>query len=585
MIQELIDRVYGTSNIMQQIVEDLTSDIDDATTSDSDDLDRLKDLASEAPVVRLVNHLIAEAARRQASDIHIEPYPASLAVRLRIDGILIDIPPPPVRLASAVVSRIKILARLNIAERRLPQDGRIRHIAGSQALDLRVSTLPTVHGESVVIRLLPVNAGIRDLAAIGLPTPLQSVLHHLADAPHGLILVTGPTGSGKTTTVYATLQLINKPERKVLTVEDPVEYQMERVSQVQVRPVIDLTYARILRSMLRQDPDVIMIGEMRDSETATIAIHAALTGHLVLSTLHTNDAPSAITRLIDMNIEPFLLASTIRTVIAQRLVRVLCHHCRQPSKPSEDFLAVLAASDLSISAPEMVYSPQGCEACNGTGYSGRVGIFEMMMMTEHVRRLDDRTRRRERNRAGRKGGRDDYDAGRRAVQSCGRDHDLRGGPAGDGKLKSMPTFVCQSIGPDGALVEGRVVAGTRASAFDQLRSRGHLPVSVAESTTAERPGTSFFRLDRGKIGDKQLLAITKELSLLLGAGQQLEQALSLIVRSAPSARIRRALTENSRAFALRIEFCRHPGEQGPISTVVYRNGSSGRSRWNAGSKP
>jgi general secretion pathway protein E len=387
VIQELIDRVYGTSNIMQQIVEDLTSDIGDATMSDSDDLDRLKDLASEAPVVRLVNHLIAEAARRQASDIHIEPYPASLAVRLRIDGILIDIPPPPVRLASAVVSRIKILARLNIAERRLPQDGRIRHIVESQALDLRVSTLPTVHGESVVIRLLPVNAGIRDLAAIGLPTPLQSVLHHLADAPHGLILVTGPTGSGKTTTVYATLQLINKPERKVLTVEDPVEYQMERVSQVQVRPVIDLTYARILRSMLRQDPDVIMIGEMRDSETATIAIHAALTGHLVLSTLHTNDAPSAITRLIDMNIEPFLLASTVRTVIAQRLVRVLCHHCRQASRPGEDFLAVLAASDLGTAAPEMVYSAHGCEACNGTGYSGRVGIFEMMMMTEQVRRL------------------------------------------------------------------------------------------------------------------------------------------------------------------------------------------------------
>jgi general secretion pathway protein E len=387
VIQELIDRVYGSSNIMQQIVEDLTSDIEDATTSDSDDLDRLKDLASEAPVVRLVNHLIAEAARRQASDIHIEPYPASLAVRLRIDGILIDIPPPPVRLASAVVSRIKILARLNIAERRLPQDGRIRHVVGSQALDLRVSTLPTVHGESVVIRLLPVNAGIRDLATIGLPAPLRNVLRHLADAPHGLILVTGPTGSGKTTTVYATLQLINKPERKVFTVEDPVEYQMERVSQVQVRPVIDLTYARILRSMLRQDPDVIMIGEMRDSETATIAIHAALTGHLVLSTLHTNDAPSAITRLIDMNIEPFLLASTVRAVIAQRLVRVLCRQCRQACKPGEDFLAVLAASDLAISAPEAVYAAHGCESCNGTGYSGRVGIFEMMMMSDNVRRL------------------------------------------------------------------------------------------------------------------------------------------------------------------------------------------------------
>jgi general secretion pathway protein E len=387
-IQELIDRLYGASkSTMQQIVEDLGSDLEDPSASDTDDLDRLKDLAGEAPVVRLVNHLIAEATRRRASDIHIEPYPARLAVRLRIDGILVDMPPPPVRLAKAVVSRIKILARLNIAERRLPQDGRIRHVIGSQALDLRVATLPTVHGESVVIRLLPVNTGIRDLAGIGLPPPLQRVLHRLAEAPHGLILVTGPTGSGKSTTLYATLQLINKPERKVLTVEDPVEYQMEGVNQVQVKPQIDLTFARILRSMLRQDPDVIMIGEMRDSETATIAIHAALTGHLVLSTLHTNDAPSALTRLIDMNIEPFLLASTVRTVIAQRLVRVLCPECKQPSTPGDDFLAVLAASDLDLAPPSTIYAARGCEACNNTGFSGRVGIFEMMMMSDPVRRL------------------------------------------------------------------------------------------------------------------------------------------------------------------------------------------------------
>lgn len=387
-IQELIDRLYGANkSTMQQIVEDLGTDLDDSSAGDSDDLDRLKDLAGEAPVVRLVNHLIAEAARRRASDIHIEPYPARLAVRLRIDGILVDMPPPPVRLAKAVVSRIKILARLNIAERRLPQDGRIRHMIGSQALDLRVATLPTVHGESVVIRLLPVNTGIRDLVGIGLPPPLQRVLHHLAEAPHGLILVTGPTGSGKSTTLYATLQLINKPERKVLTVEDPVEYQMEGVNQVQVKPQIDLTFARILRALLRQDPDVIMIGEMRDSETATIAIHAALTGHLVLSTLHTNDAPSALTRLIDMNIEPFLLASTVRTVIGQRLVRILCTECKEPVEPGTEFLAVLSASDLELAAPDKVYAARGCDACNNTGFSGRVGIFEMMMMSDAVRRL------------------------------------------------------------------------------------------------------------------------------------------------------------------------------------------------------
>jgi len=388
VIQELIDRLYGANkSTMQQIVEDLASDGEESVSLDSDDLDRLKDLAGEAPVVRLVNHLIAEAARRNASDIHIEPYPARLAVRLRIDGILIDMPPPPARLGKAVVSRIKILARLNIAERRLPQDGRIRHMVGTQALDLRVSTLPTVHGESVVVRLLPVNAGIRDLEGIGLPAPLQRVLRHLAAAPHGMILVTGPTGSGKSTTLYATLQLINRPERKVLTVEDPVEYQIEGINQVQVKPSIDLTFARILRAMLRQDPDVIMIGEMRDSETATIAIHAALTGHLVLSTLHTNDAPSAVTRLIDMNIEPFLLASTIRTVIAQRLVRILCPHCREAIAPSEDFLAALAASGLNLATPDAVFAARGCDACNNTGYSGRVGLFEMMMITDAVRRL------------------------------------------------------------------------------------------------------------------------------------------------------------------------------------------------------
>jgi general secretion pathway protein E len=387
-IQELIDRLYGANkSAMQLIVDDIGSDLDDSSASDSDDLDRLKDLAGEAPVVRLVNHLIAEAARRRASDIHIEPYPARLAVRLRIDGILVDMPPPPARLAKAVVSRIKILARLNIAERRLPQDGRIRHMIGSQSLDLRVATLPTVHGESVVIRLLPVNAGIRDLAGIGMPLPLQRVLHRLAEAPHGLILVTGPTGSGKSTTLYATLQLINKPERKVLTVEDPVEYQMEGVNQVQVKPQIDLTFARILRAMLRQDPDVIMIGEMRDSETATIAIHAALTGHLVLSTLHTNDAPSALTRLIDMNIEPFLLASTVRTLIGQRLVRVLCPDCKEPAAPGTDFVAVLGASDLGVVPPAAIFAPRGCEACNNTGFRGRVGIFEMMMMSDAVRRL------------------------------------------------------------------------------------------------------------------------------------------------------------------------------------------------------
>lgn len=388
LIQELIDRVYGASkSAMQQIIDDLSMDIGTSGLAGEDDIDRLTDLASEAPVVRLVNHMIAEAARRRASDIHIEPFPDHLVLRYRIDGILIEVPPPPATLGKAVVSRLKILARLNIAERRLPQDGRIRFSLAAQQLDLRISTLPTVHGESVVIRLLPVNATIRDFAGIGLPPLLSSKLQQLAAAPHGMILVTGPTGSGKTTTLYAALHLINQPTRKILTVEDPVEYHMEGVNQVQIQPAIDLTFARILRSMLRQDPDVIMIGEMRDAETADIAIHAALTGHLVLSTLHTNDAAGAITRLLDMNVEPFLLASTIRVVIAQRLVRVLCTQCRIPVAPGEDFIAAHAASAVQQSLPEIIFAAGGCEACNNTGFSGRLGIFEMMPMSDQLRRL------------------------------------------------------------------------------------------------------------------------------------------------------------------------------------------------------
>lgn len=388
VIHDLIDRVYGASkSAMQQIIDDLAMDMGAAALSGDDDLDRLTDLASEAPVVRLVNHLIAEAARRRASDIHIEPFPEHLIVRYRIDGILIEVPPPPVGLGKAVVSRLKILARLNIAERRLPQDGRIRFGLGSQQLDLRISTLPTVHGESAVIRLLPVNATIRDFAGIGLPLPLRDALNRLAVAPHGMILVTGPTGSGKTTTLYAVLHLINQPSRKVLTVEDPVEYHMEGINQVQVMPSIDLTFARILRAMLRQDPDVIMIGEMRDAETADIAIHAALTGHLVLSTLHTNDAASAITRLLDMNIEPFLLASTVRAIIAQRLVRVLCPHCRIAVVPGEDFMAAHAASAVRQPLPNTIFTAGGCDACNNTGFSGRLGLFEMMPMSDQLRRL------------------------------------------------------------------------------------------------------------------------------------------------------------------------------------------------------
>jgi general secretion pathway protein E len=360
-------------SVLEKIVEDIGPE------SCDEDVGRLKDLASEAPVVRLVSHLIEEAIRARASDIHIEPFPDRLAVRLRIDGLLRDLPSPPVSLARAMVSRVKILANLNIAERRLPQDGRV---ALGQGLDLRVSTVPTVHGESVVIRLLDQSAGIRPLAGLGLRPVDERQVRRVMDLPNGIVLVTGPTGSGKTTTLYTALQLVDAAQRKVLTVEDPVEYHMQRVNQIQIRPQIGLTFATILRSLVRQDPDVIMVGEMRDAETADIAVHAALTGHLVLSTLHTNSAAGALVRLIDMGIEPFLLTSTVRAVIGQRLVRCLCPDCkrRRPRSAADDGI-------LPVCPEETLFEPAGCALCGGTGYRGRVALFEVMPINEELRSL------------------------------------------------------------------------------------------------------------------------------------------------------------------------------------------------------
>jgi len=355
---------------------------DAAQPDGEDDVERLADLASEAPVVRLVSHLIEEAVRLGASDIHIEPFPDRLAVRLRIDGVLRDLPSPPFSFARAAVSRIKILANLNIAERRLPQDGRVSQLVLGHALDLRVSTMPTVHGESAVIRLLDRSADVRHLSGLGLRSEDEDALRRVMDAPNGMVLVTGPTGSGKTTTLYTALSLIDAGRRKVLTIEDPVEYHMARVNQVQVRPQIGLSFAAVLRSLMRQDPDVIMVGEMRDAETADIAVHASLTGHLVLSTLHTNSAAGAITRLIDMGVEPFLLTSTLRLVIGQRLVRTLCPHCkysRPPTAEEQHLLEPVPAVTL--------YQAAGCDACGGTGYKGRLGLFELMSLDSRLRRL------------------------------------------------------------------------------------------------------------------------------------------------------------------------------------------------------
>jgi general secretion pathway protein E len=354
--------------------------------SGDDDIDSLRDLASGAPVVRAVNDLLERATELRASDIHIEPFRSGLVVRMRVDGILRAVPFPQDAPPQAVVSRIKILAGLNIAERRLPQDGAARARVGRAEIDIRIATMPTQHGESVVIRLLPRDRGLLDLGKIGLLGRDEATLRRLLALPHGLILITGPTGSGKTTTLATMLSILNEPTRKILTIEDPVEYEIPGVNQSQVKPAIGLTFATAMRAFVRQDPDVIMVGEIRDSETANIAIHAALTGHLVLSTLHTETAAAAVPRLLDLGVEGFLLRSTLRAVVAQRLVRVLCDGCKSAHElTGPEIVADPRYRVLGLAPGETVYRPVGCERCGGTGYRGRAGIFELLEMTDEVR--------------------------------------------------------------------------------------------------------------------------------------------------------------------------------------------------------
>ena len=352
-----------------------------------DDVEQLKELASEAPVIKLVNQLIHQAAESGASDIHIEPFESMLKVRYRIDGLLREVDAPPPRSTAAVVSRIKIMANLNIAERRLAQDGRFKVLVRGKEIDLRVSTVPTMYGESVVLRLLHRDDVARDFAPLGFSPELESRMLEILALPHGILLVTGPTGSGKSTTLYAALMHLNTPERKILTVEDPVEYNIEGVNQMQVKPQIGLTFANALRSIVRQDPDVIMIGEMRDRETATIAVQSALTGHLVLSTLHTNDAAGSITRLLDMGVEDYLLTSTVNAVLAQRLVRSLCHHCREPYTPMHEVVLRWGLRRFAGDSPITLYRAVGCEHCGHTGYSGRNAILELLVMTDQIKQL------------------------------------------------------------------------------------------------------------------------------------------------------------------------------------------------------
>src|SRR5215471_10803440 len=376
-----IERTYGASTELQKIVEGM-GPVDEGEREE--DITQLRDMAFEAPVVRLVNLLIEEAVIAEASDIHIEPSEESLRVRYRIDGILYDLEAPPRRLQAAVTSRIKLMAELNIAERRLPQDGRIRMTLNSRRVDIRVSSIPTIHGESIVMRLLDRSSVFLPFDKLGFARETADKFSRLITQPNKIVLVTGPTGSGKTTTLYAALDKINGPEKKIITIEDPVEYQLRGVNQIAVRPKIGLTFAGGLRHIVRQDPDVIMVGEIRDFETAEIAVHAALTGHLVFSTLHTNDAPGAITRLQDMGVEPYLIASVLSGVLAQRLVRRICPHCRVLDVPDPaDLLAI------GVTAPNGVdlFRGAGCDACRKTGYKGRVGIYELFLISEEVRSL------------------------------------------------------------------------------------------------------------------------------------------------------------------------------------------------------
>jgi general secretion pathway protein E len=384
-IAEQLEKLYGGDDTGG---EKLIETIGESLGSDDDNIEHLRDLASEVPVIRMVNLIISRAVESRASDIHIEPFERELRLRYRVDGVLHKIDPPPSQLRAAIISRIKLMAKLNIAERRLPQDGRIKLKVLGHEIDLRVSTLPTMYGESVVMRILDQsNSSLIDIRRLGFPEDAYEKICDMTSRPHGIFLVTGPTGSGKTTTLYSALKRINITDRKIITIEDPVEYQMDGINQIHVNPQIGLTFAAGLRSIVRQDPDVIMIGEIRDLETAEIAIRSALTGHLVFSTLHTNDAPSAITRLVDMGVEDYLLASSLIGILAQRLVRVNCQNCTQPETIPTAPLREAGFPVDGFGESIELKRGRGCTRCGHSGYESRLGIYELLDIDDDLRRL------------------------------------------------------------------------------------------------------------------------------------------------------------------------------------------------------
>ena len=386
-IQAAINLAYDLSrSTAKEFFQEMHDESTDSLISEIEETGDLLDETSDAPIIKLVNLLLSGATKDRASDIHIEPYQAIVKVRYRIDGILYDILSLPRKIHSPLVSRVKIMAKLNIAEKRLPQDGRIEIKVADRSVDIRVSTIPTAFGERVVLRLLDKTSSILMLSDLGMDSRKVGIFNRLIKSPYGIILVTGPTGSGKTTTLYAALSSINSPEVNIITIEDPIEYQIDGIGQIQVNPKIDLTFAHGLRSIVRQDPDVILVGEIRDRETAEIAIQSSLTGHLVFSTLHTNDAASAVTRLIDMGIEPFLVTSSVIAIIAQRLVRVLCPKCKEGYTPDDESLANLGVDKKQLEKHPL-YRKNGCASCMNTGYRGRTAIFEILILDDPLKRL------------------------------------------------------------------------------------------------------------------------------------------------------------------------------------------------------
>lgn len=385
-IEELLYETYGQGD---SSIDDLLGELDEDSIGEADEEmsdDDLNQLANQTPIIRFVNLILQQAIKDKASDIHFEPFEKEFRIRYRIDGALYEMSPPPKKLAIPVISRVKVIANLNIAEKRVPQDGRIKLTIAGRPVDLRVSTLPTQFGESVVLRVLDKSVVNLDLESLSLPEDVLDNIRRVVRLPNGIFIVTGPTGSGKTTTLYSALREINKIETKILTAEDPVEYEIDGIMQVAVNHQVGLSFAKALRSFLRQDPDKIMVGEIRDLETAQIAVQASLTGHVVLSTLHTNDSAGAVTRLVDMGLEPFLISSSLEAVLAQRLVRRICRKCIQEYEPDSEMIDMLGADPLEV-ADKNFYFGAGCSHCNNTGYSGRIGLFEMIIVNDPLREL------------------------------------------------------------------------------------------------------------------------------------------------------------------------------------------------------